>query len=837
MTETTTLASVEVHPSVLFRLGRDLISDEVQALAELVKNAYDADSHSAVVRIVTTQGPDDFPDDKGYVAVIDNGHGMTIDQLCRGWLTVSNSIKHRMKERGETTPYGRTPLGDKGLGRLGAQRLGNRLTIITTPEGEDVTHKLSFDWRQFRDFENLSDVKLSIQTTTPSSKKGTTIVVSDLHTESLLEDAQHVEKILAKIVSPYRGVMGFKVRGSIDGIRLDFRGLETRIRNAAVIHYDLIYIDDKLTITGRMRLNHLRPNKRDERPDFDRMCEKDNGRALLEFLLKEPLAKDFHLALSGYAGWWVEFERTVRLAELNPVLISPSGHSSNHGVDSLQEDSYDDTTSELASPGPFFGEVDAFNLSAGAAERTEGYGSINLLRQQIKELAGIRIYRDGFNIRTEDDWLGLGRRWTSGRSWYGLRPGTTLGYLELSARDNSQLIETTDREGFTRTPHFDNFEKVMHQFVDTSHEVQEFIGRSWAEFRQSYLVKGDKPRTPRQLTKRLGTTLSAARDHRTTLEQIRSNLAADGEAAEEIINRVMESGPTLNDDTKELISPLVTVGQRAAAATGAIEEFENYIAELESQQRVGDQLQGEFDSLEEQLTLTYETMGVGLIAEALSHEIANIADRLARRTGHISQYLVDTNSVDHRMINFVEHVRGSVTGLRRQIAHLAPSLRYVREKRDRIALPELLKEVKDYFMSRWAGENLIVKLSIVQGTTIVMNRGKVLQVFDNLLLNSEYWLREEVRMGRIRRGEVTIEVDGTTVKVSDNGLGVDSEIEHSLFEPFTTRKPRGQGRGLGLFISARLLESDGCSLTLSSERNSAGRRNTFIVDLAGASGQ
>ena len=45
---------LEVHSSVVFKLGEDLISDEVQALVELVKNCYDADSPYARVVIDTT---------------------------------------------------------------------------------------------------------------------------------------------------------------------------------------------------------------------------------------------------------------------------------------------------------------------------------------------------------------------------------------------------------------------------------------------------------------------------------------------------------------------------------------------------------------------------------------------------------------------------------------------------------------------------------------------------------------------------------------------------------------------------------------------------------------
>lgn len=43
-----------IHASVVFQLGESLITDVVQALVELVKNAYDADANSATVIVDTT---------------------------------------------------------------------------------------------------------------------------------------------------------------------------------------------------------------------------------------------------------------------------------------------------------------------------------------------------------------------------------------------------------------------------------------------------------------------------------------------------------------------------------------------------------------------------------------------------------------------------------------------------------------------------------------------------------------------------------------------------------------------------------------------------------------
>lgn len=70
--------------------------------------------------------------------------------------------------------------------------------------------------------------------------------------------------------------------------------------------------------------------------------------------------------------------------------------------------------------------------------------------------------------------------------------------------------------------------------------------------------------------------------------------------------------------------------------------------------------------------------------------------------------------------------------------------------------------------------------------------------------------------------------------IADNGLGVDPAIEPLLFQPFVTTKPRGEGRGLGLFITQQLLDSVGCEISLDPQRNEHGRKYIFQIDLSGA---
>lgn len=802
----------EVHPSVLSRLGEDLITDDVQAITELVKNSYDADADWAVVRIVTTNGPEQFPDDDGYIEIEDNGAGMTVDQIADGWLTLSNSIKREMKIAGERTGKLRTPLGDKGLGRLGAQRLGNRLLIETVPDGSKDMHTLSFQWSDFEGHKSLSEVDLNIRTVPAGPKKGTRVIVSDLREPDELRDVRRLQIALGKVISPYRGVERFRLGVTLDGDDLDIVEFETRLRDAAVLRYAFEFNGRDLQVSGWMRLAHLTPNAKKDRPEFHRTCEADGGRALLAFLQNQKDAAGMKLRASKARGWWIEFGRTVALDDVGPVTID----------------------GEIANPGAFNGEIDAFNLSPGAIDNLGVFDRISDLRGHIRDVHGIRIYRDGFNVRVDEDWLGLGRLWSNAPSWYGLRPATSIGYVALSASDNAQLIETTDREGFKRTPHYINFEKILREFVRATATMGEVIGRGASDFRKSFDAPDPTEADTGSLVDRLSDTLAKAQDFQTPLKEIQVRLAEDAADAADIVDRFTTNADELEDDGMEMLSALNALSRHADHAATVVAELETFVSDIAEQKRVGGRMQHDLQAMEEQLSLAYETVAVGLTAEALSHEIANIAERLARRTTEIARHVKQVAPDDKKIANFLEHVRGSIAGLRRQLAHLAPTLRYVRERREPITLSELTAEVASYFTDRWRNEKLSISTQVINDGAVLINRGKIMQVFDNLILNSEYWLREQIRLGRRDRGEVTIVVDGPTVQVWDNGVGIDPEVEQSLFEPFVTRKPSGIGRGLGLFITRQLLVAEGCDITLTSDRNQSRRRYIFEVDLSGA---
>lgn len=216
--------------------------------------------------------------------------------------------------------------------------------------------------------------------------------------------------------------------------------------------------------------------------------------------------------------------------------------------------------------------------------------------------------------------------------------------------------------------------------------------------------------------------------------------------------------------------------------------------------------------------------------------MANLADRLAEQTKEINDYLKRHKIIDAKITAYTEYVHSAISTLRKQLSHLAPSLRYIREKKEEISTHKFFEEIRDYYTSgRFKQSGIEIDLEKpFDDFTVVINKGKLTQIVDNIVLNSDYWLREAVRRGEIKNPKITVKSKEPFILISDNGFGVDPSVELSMFQPFVTTKPKNIGRGLGLFIVRELLDSSGCSITLLPDRNEFGRRYIFQIDFTGA---
>jgi len=128
-------------------LGRELITDRITALFELVKNAYDANANKVDVifhSVNTNTG-------ESKISITDDGLGMTLDDLRNKWMVIGTSDKRR--SRVSPPPYNRKVVGKKGVGRFAVDKLGSKLLLKTTQKGSDKLICLETDWSYYAELE------------------------------------------------------------------------------------------------------------------------------------------------------------------------------------------------------------------------------------------------------------------------------------------------------------------------------------------------------------------------------------------------------------------------------------------------------------------------------------------------------------------------------------------------------------------------------------------------------------------------------------------------------------------------------------------------------------
>ncbi|WP_081249565.1 ATP-binding protein [Aliivibrio fischeri] len=136
-------------------LGKGQIADAPTAVSELWKNSYDAYSRDVALHLF------DGPIKCG--ALIDNGCGMTYEQLMESWLVIGTESKSKKKLLPEEDRFGlkeRYTQGEKGIGRLSTAFLAPVTLLVTKKKKTNYSVAL-IDWRLFENtYLSLNDIKV-----------------------------------------------------------------------------------------------------------------------------------------------------------------------------------------------------------------------------------------------------------------------------------------------------------------------------------------------------------------------------------------------------------------------------------------------------------------------------------------------------------------------------------------------------------------------------------------------------------------------------------------------------------------------------------------------------
>jgi signal transduction histidine kinase len=189
-----------------FRLiGRELITDRITALFELVKNCYDANAQNVHVEFYNVE----TRNSNSKIIIRDDGLGMTLSDIKDKWMVVGTASKR--KEKFSPAPYNRRYVGEKGIGRFAVDKLGGKVLIKTKKENEINELNVHINWDVYEQLENqaqlalFTDVENSYHYTQAerSDTKGTSIEISQVKEIWTLKDIQKLYRELTKIVSPY----------------------------------------------------------------------------------------------------------------------------------------------------------------------------------------------------------------------------------------------------------------------------------------------------------------------------------------------------------------------------------------------------------------------------------------------------------------------------------------------------------------------------------------------------------------------------------------------------------------------------------------------------------
>ncbi len=417
---------------LLLLLGDQLIRDPAIAVFELVKNSYDADSPVATVTMRQVDSPA-----VGKIIVEDSGSGMDFDTVTNVWLEPGTDYRAAQKTVGERTArFGRLPLGEKGVGRFAAHKLGRHIRLVTRRK-KCPEVLVNIDWASFGAHKYLADVPVKVIERTPEyfvgNRTGTRIEITHLRSGWDRGLVRQLARSVSAICSPFQRVGDFAAQLVLEDHQEWVQGL---LAADKVLEYALFRARCKLRgSTLRYAYSFL---------PYPNMQNAVRGRR-----------KKGKLRLTTVDNEHIDLDSAC----VGPVNIDLNIFDRDPKI-----------------------------LSLGVADKKG-------LKEFLDESGGIRVYRDGIRVydygERGNDWLNLGGRRVNIPTQR-ISNNIVVGAVSLDLAKsldlerNRGLIEKTNREGFVENHAFNVFWNAVF-FAVTQIEEERNIDKT--RIRKAYSSK------------------------------------------------------------------------------------------------------------------------------------------------------------------------------------------------------------------------------------------------------------------------------------------------------------------------------------------------------------
>lgn len=389
-------------------LGRELIADPNLAVIEFVKNAYDAGASEVQVQFRL-----DNPETS--LVIADNGVGMTpasfeADWMHPGFSRKSDEAPSSLKVRPPRNAAGerqksRTSLGEKGLGRLAAGRLGEVLEVFTRTSTKEPWLHVTFEWARFEDMtKSMDEVVIPHDTAPPpadvGSAAGTIVIVRQLR---LKWDGR----------VPGRPAPG-RSRSRLGRLKQDLE-LLLRPIDGATADFQVHLLSDSVVEANDIGVVTPESAIRSAtyRYDFSLRIDRQ-GRTVVKRKIRRSaaIAKELEEPRSEDLGNLVLDAEEAKKAERPPELLCGEF-----------------TGTFLYDPPP----------KAKRASQLDAVGH------------GVLLYRDGALVEPygldANDWVGVEARKAQRQGHALVQPNTFSGEISISRQSNPELLDMANRQG------------------------------------------------------------------------------------------------------------------------------------------------------------------------------------------------------------------------------------------------------------------------------------------------------------------------------------------------------------------------------------------------------
>ncbi|TGM48324.1 two-component sensor histidine kinase [Leptospira biflexa] len=146
------------------------------------------------------------------------------------------------------------------------------------------------------------------------------------------------------------------------------------------------------------------------------------------------------------------------------------------------------------------------------------------------------------------------------------------------------------------------------------------------------------------------------------------------------------------------------------------------------------------------------------------------------------------------------------------------------KEKEKVRISDGIRDILVLYHQYW-DENRILITDIDDHLETYVNEAAIKLVWSHLIFNA-------IQATDPKTGEIKVEVklnpsNQIEIRVIDNGVGIPIDLQKNIFQPFYTTKQKGEGIGLGLYISNSILSEENGSITFFSVPG----KTEFIVTL------